>query len=128
MIIIHIRMQVKGGFSKTIDFLKKNSKQNVRHILEAGGKRGVEALRSATPTRSGKTANAWSYEIENTGNGYKIVWRNTNVNKGHNIAILLQYGHGTGTGGYVQGIDYINPAMKPVFESLAKELMEEVNK
>ena len=98
-----------------------------RAILDKYGKRGVDALRSATPIDSGLTADSWEYEIEKTANGYGISWNNTNVNKGVKIALLLQYGHGTGTGGFVQGVDYINPALTPIFDELANAAWNEVN-
>ncbi len=79
-----------------------------------------------TPAETGKTAASWGYEIVQTRNGYSIFWTNSNINNGVNIALILQYGHGTGTGGYVQGIDYVNPAIRPIFESMANEAWKEV--
>ena len=95
-------------------------------MLDKYGKLGVDALKSATPTETGKTAESWSYEIKNNGSSAVISFLNTNINKGVNIAIILQYGHGTGTGGYVEGRDYINPAIQPVFDALANEAWKEV--
>ena len=89
---------------------------------------GVSALSSATPIDTGKTAASWGYEIESDDDGTRIIWTNSNVNKNVNIAIILQYGHGTGTGGYVQGRDYINPAMQPVFDQIADAVWREVTK
>ena len=97
-----------------------------REILETYGRAGVTALASATPVDSGETAAAWGYEIVQTSGGYSIFWTNSHINKGVNIAVILQYGHGTGTGGYVKGIDYINPALRPVFEQLADAAWREV--
>lgn len=117
------------SFPKTEQYLKKLQRNDrIKDILEKGGKQGVEALRAATPVRSGLTASSWSYRIEGHHGGSRIVWYNTNTNKGENIAMLIQYGHGTGTGGYVSGIDYINPALRGVFEDLANEIWKEVTR
>lgn len=115
-----------GSFTKTTKYLKDVSKalQNVN--FDKYGKKGVDALREATPKDTGKTANSWSYEIIKSKDNVSIRWTNSNVNDGVNIAVILQYGHGTKNGGYVRGIDYINPAMRPIFEQLAKEAWEEV--
>ena len=87
----------------------------------------MEALRESTPIDSGETANSWDYEIEMNGDSATITWTNSNIKEGwFNVAIMLQYGHGTGNGGYVHGIDYINPAMRPVFEKIAKDIWMEV--
>lgn len=102
------------------------SKFQINKILEKYGQMGVEALRSATPIDSGKTAESWGYEISVRKEGATINWTNTNQNKGVYIAVILQYGHGTGTGGYVQGVDYINPAIRPVFDKIAEEAWMEV--
>lgn len=99
---------------------------DVRQILERYAQLGVSALSSATPVDSGTTASCWSYEIESSGEDATIYWTNTNQNKGVYIAVILQYGHGTGTGGYVVGRDYINPAMRPVFDKIAEEAWKEV--
>lgn len=98
----------------------------VAKILEKYAGIGVEALASATPIDSGATASAWSYEIVASGEDATIYWTNTNQNKGVYIAVILQFGHGTGTGGYVVGRDYINPAMRPVFDKIAEEAWAEV--
>lgn len=94
--------------------------------LDRYGKVGVEALRRATPVDSGLTANSWGYRIVKMGAGSRIEWYNTNVNDRTVIAVLIQYGHGTGTGGYVEGRDYVNPAMRRVFDQLAEEVWKEV--
>ena len=118
----------RGDFSKTFNFLKRASDFKARNILEKYGELGVKALAENTPKDTGETAKAWSYEIQNGSDGASIVWSNSNVNDGVPIAILLRFGHGTGTGGYVQGIDYISPAIRPLFndfaDSLWKELMD----
>lgn len=97
-------------------------------ILDKYGNRGVDALRAATPKETGKTADSWYYEISHSKNSASITWSNFNTNRGYNIAILIQYGHGTGTGVYVQGTDYVNPAMKDVFEQIANEVAEEIKR
>ena len=121
-----IRITSIGKFEKTRLFFKKMSKFEIRSKLDKYGRKGVAALASATPIDSGETANSWDYEIIETGEGYAIQWLNTHVNKGVNIAIILQYGHGTGTGGYVVGRDYINPAVQPIFEEMAESIWKEV--
>lgn len=98
----------------------------MRKILDKYGRLGVEYLSSNTPKRSGKTAASWDYDIEERNGDYTIVWTNSNTNQQVNIALILQYGHGTGTGGYVRGIDYINPAMKPIFDNIADDAWKEV--
>lgn len=121
-----IKITSKGDFSKTFKFLNKMQNFKVEQILQKYGSKGVTALSSATPVDSGLTANSWTYVVEVRGESATIHWMNTNVNKGVNIAVILQYGHGTGTGGYVQGRDYINPAMRPIFDQIAEEAWKEV--
>lgn len=117
-----------GDFSRTTRFLEKAKSINPASILDKYGKAGVSALASATPVESGETANSWGYEVSNSKGSAAITFYNTHVNKGVPIAIILQYGHGTGTGGYVQGRDYINPAIQPIFDELANEAWKEVTK
>ena len=117
-----------GDLSKTMKFLNRLQNKDYLNILSEYGKRGVDALRAATPKDSGKTADSWYYEITQDRNKTTIEWCNSNMNKGVSIALILQYGHGTGTGGYVQGTDYINPAMKAIFDDLANECWKEVTK
>lgn len=121
-----ITFKVSGDWNKTLRFLDKASNLKFNIILNKAGSMGVKALAVATPTRSGKTASSWTYDIEPANKGFKITWRNTNTNRGYCIAMLIQYGHGTGWGGYVQGIDYINPAMAPVFQEIAEMVWREV--
>lgn len=118
----------KGDFSKATRWFE-NIKQNVHlSILDKYGKEGVAALASSTPKDSGLTANSWGYKIEHSSGSDKIIFENSNINKGVNIAIILQYGHGTGTGGWVEGRDYINPAIQPLFDTWADEAWREVTK
>lgn len=123
-----IKISSSGDFSKTFKFLNFMSNWKIDKILQKYGQQGVAALAAATPVESGTTANSWSYEIKSSGQSATIYWSNSNVNKGVNIAVILQFGHGTGTGGYVQGRDYINPAMRPVFDKIAEEAWREVVK
>ena len=118
----------KGDFSKTARFLER-AKHAVRLAdLDRYGREGVAALAAATPVESGLTASSWRYEITYTKSGAKITFYNTNIQNGVPIAIILQYGHGTGTGGWVEGRDYINPAIQPVFDRIANEAWREVTR
>lgn len=123
-----ISFRQKGDFSKLTSYFERLKKAVNLSILDKYGKRGVEALSSATPVETGVTASSWNYEIENQNGSVSIVFYNSNVNKGVPIAIILQLGHGTGTGGWVQGRDYINPAIQPIFDELAQEAWREVTK
>ena len=116
----------KGDFSKTIKFLNKVKNVKINDILSKYGEMGVTALSQATPKDSGITSQSWNYKIEFKNNNASIVWYNTNVVKGVNIAVILQYGHGTRNGGWVEGTDYINPAMKPIFDKIANQVWKEV--
>lgn len=116
----------KGDFSKTEKFFNKLLGLDYLNVLERYGQRGVDALASATPKDSGLTAASWGYEIQHNGERSSIIFTNSNINKGCNIAILLQYGHGTRNGGYVQGRDYINPAIQPIFDQIASDAWKEV--
>lgn len=117
----------KGTWKDSTEFLKRAQNLKVRSILERYGSAGVSALAMATPKDSALTASSWDFKITTTARGYSIEWYNTNVNKGANIAILIQYGHGTGTGGYVPPTDYINPVMKPIFDKIAEDMWKEVS-
>ena len=121
-----IVLKNKGDFSKTTNFLKRITKLDYKSILSKYGKMGVDALAKATPIDTGLTASSWSYEIVEDDGGATIYWKNSNVVKGVSIAVILQYGHGTGTGGYVEGIDYINPALRSIFEGIADDAWKEV--
>lgn len=116
----------KGSFDKTEKFLAYMKKGNFYGTLDAWARVGVEALQSATPIESGKTAASWGYTITQNGGVITITWTNSHVVDGVPIAIILQYGHGTGTGGYIQGRDYINPALKPTFKKIADQVWKAV--
>lgn len=118
----------KGNFSKTKKFLEKA--KNLAHlgVFDKYGKMGVDALSASTPIDSGETANSWRYDVKISSGEVQISWYNTNVENGFPVAIMLQYGHGTGTGGYVQGRDYINPTMRPIFDAMANEAWREVTR
>lgn len=116
-----------GSLKNFEGFLYKNRKRRIYQLLNEYGKQGVELLRDATPVDTGKTATGWDYEIEVNSQGISLYWVNNNVNEGVPIAILIQYGHATRSGSYVQGVDYINPALRPLFESMATKLWKEVS-
>lgn len=116
----------KGDFRKTIKFLNGAKSFSPRSILEKYGELGVRALAENTPKDTGHTAECWSYKINKEPNGYSIVWSNSNVSDGVPIAILLRFGHGTGTGGYVQGRDFITPAIRSLFDNFADSLWKEL--
>lgn len=124
---MRIVLKSRGDWRRTRQFLKKLSEEDYLKVLDSAAQMGVEALASATPKDSGLTASSWEYRIIRDGSGTTIEWGNTNQASGwFNVALALQYGHGTGTGGYVQGYDYINPAIKPVFDNIAKIVWEAV--
>jgi hypothetical protein len=118
---MRVKFEVSGGFTKTERFLNRMKRREYLNVLDEFGRDGVQALRNATPVDSGVTAEAWDYEIKRARNYTEIVWTNSNINDGVPIAVILQYGHGTGTGGYVQGRDYINPAIRPIFDKIAEK-------
>ena len=116
----------KGNFQKTDNFLKKAKQGDYFRSLEKFAQEGVNALASATPIDSGKTAASWDYTISRSKGSVSITWTNSNINDGVNIAVIIQYGHGTRNGGYVQGRDYINPAIRPVFDKITENVWKEV--
>lgn len=116
----------KGNFNNFERFCNRVLKRNYLNILADYCQRGVEALRDATPSDSGETAAAWGYEIESEKGITTIYFTNSHVNNGVNIAILLIYGHGTRNGGYVQGNDFVTPALEPIFQELADKMWREV--
>lgn len=121
-----IRISHSGNFKNTEGLFKRVKEQRYLRALKKYAQRGVEALSEATPVDTGKTASSWSYEIVVTREGYTIYWDNGNVNRGMSIALLLQYGHGTRNGGFVEGRDYINPALRPIFDEMADKAWQEV--
>lgn len=121
-------LKAKGDFRNTQRYLDKMRRLRIREILDAAGKKGVSLLSNATPVDTGLTAKSWEYSIEVKTNGYKIVWKNSNVNDGVPIAILIQYGHATENGGFVSGRDYINPTMVPLIEQIISDVTLEVNR
>lgn len=123
-----IKFKQTGDFSKITSYLKKQKKHDKWSMLDKYGQLGVDALRGATPKDTGKTASSWYYTTEVTNDSVSITWNNRNVNNGVPIAIILQYGHGTGTGGWVEGRDYINPTMAPIFDQIAEALWKEISK
>lgn len=116
-----ISFKNKGDFSKTLSFFTGMKKGINKDILDKYGKEGVNALKSATPVESGKTAASWYYEIMYKNGSVVIVWKNSNIQNGVPIAVIIQYGHATKNGGWVQGRDYINPALRPIFDKIADE-------
>ena len=123
-----ITFKHKGDFSNLTRFLERAKEVVHMGDLDKYGRAGVEALASATPVDSGETANSWYYEITNSNGSAKITFNNSNIQNGVPIAIILQYGHGTGTGGWVEGRDYINPAIQPIFDEIANNAWREVTK
>ena len=123
-----VKFSHKGDFSKLTTYFVNVRKAVTIKDLEKYGREGVAALASATPVETGQTANPWYYQIERLNGSIKINFNNSNIQNGVPIAIILQYGHGTGTGGWVEGRDYINPAIQPIFDRIAKEAWEEVTR
>jgi hypothetical protein len=122
-----IKITQRGNFNKSEKFLKRVSTPELFAVVDKYAREGVAALAAATPIDSGETANSWSYEIRRYRGGVTISWLNTNIVDGIPIAIIIQYGHGTKNGGYVQGRDYINPVLQPIFDKIANELWREVS-
>ena len=123
-----ISFRQKGDFSKLDHYFERVKEAAKIGVLDKYGQAGVSALSSATPVESGKTASSWYYEIKRQNGSVSLEFYNSNVNKGVPIAVILQFGHGTGTGGWVQGRDYINPAIQPVFDNIAEKAWREVTK
>lgn len=121
-----ITIEQKGSFKNTDNFLKSMSEKSIYKTLEKYAREGVSALSAATPVESGLSADSWDYEIKNIPGSYSITWTNTNLVNGVPVVILLQYGHGTKSGTYVEGIDFINPALRPIFNKISNEAWREV--
>lgn len=117
---------VKGDFKKTLKFLQKLQNGDFFKVLDSYGKQGVDSLREYTPVDSGGTADSWFYEVEMDADKATITWCNSNVNNGQNVVILLEYGHGTRFGGYVSGIDIVDPALEPIFNDMIRTIWREV--
>lgn len=123
-----LRILTSGTTKGTSSFLQGLLRGDQFRDLQRYGQMGVDALSSATPRDSGITSESWDYEIHKTRAGTTIIWTNSNVNNNARIALLIQYGHGTGTGGYVEGYDYINPAIRPIFDQIATRVWEKVTR
>lgn len=121
-----ITFKSRGDYSKATRYLERLKAAASINVLDKYGKEGVAALSSATPVESGETAASWGYEVTRNQGSAKITFTNSHINKGVPIAIILQYGHGTGTGGWVEGRDYINPAIQPIFDKIAEDAWREV--
>lgn len=123
-----IQCVIKGDFKKTTGFLNRIRKLDFEDVLSKYAEKGVEVLASATPKVTGKTAESWKYEIVKGNKQISIFWTNSNFNEGVPIAVILDFGHGTGWGGYVQGRHYIAPAIRPVFDEIAEAAWKEVTR
>lgn len=123
-----IHLKSTGNYKKATLYLERLKEAFNIGVLDRYGEKGVAALSSATPFDSGLTASSWGYEIEHNKNSVTLRFTNSNINDNCPIAIILQYGHGTRNGGYVEGRDYINPAIQPIFDEIADELWKEVRK
>lgn len=121
-----ITFKIKGDYKRTERYFKRLTQKKYFQILDKYGKQGVEALSAATPKDTGRTADSWRYEIETGPNSSSIIFVNDNINKYVNIAVILQYGHATRNGGWVEGRDYINPAVQPLFDEMVEKAWEEV--
>lgn len=116
----------EGDNKKTEKFLEMMKSGKPYQDLDRYGRQGVDALRSATPRDTGETAQSWGYQVSHTKGRYSISWFNTHKERGVNIAVIIQYGHGTGTGGWVEGRDYINPAIQPIFDRIVDDVWRQV--
>lgn len=123
-----ITITQKGDFSKTYEYLNKLKDPVRKQLLDMYGQRGIQLLAEATPKDTGLTAGSWSYDIIQKKDSISIVFKNSNIQNGVPIAVILQYGHATNNGGWVEGVDYINPALKPLFDELADEAWKEVTR
>lgn len=123
-----VKFTVKGDWNNSMKFLKKISSKKFYQNIERYAQKGVEALARATPVDTGKTASSWGYEITDTGDTLQISWTNSNIVNYVPIAIILQYGHATRNGGWVEGRDYINPAIQPIFDEILKDVWREITR
>lgn len=123
-----IKFKQTGSFKNTEKFFKTIGGGDYFKGLDYYAQAGVDALQKSTPRDTGKTAESWSYSIDKTKSGVTISWNNSNINDGVNIALIIQYGHAMPSGYYIEGVDYINPALQPLFELMGKKVWEEVTK
>lgn len=121
-----LSITTSGSFKNTNAFLAAMQRLNVLAVMRAQGQKGVQALQSHTPEESGRSAGSWSYEVGQKGSTYFIDWYNSDIENGFPVVIMLQFGHGTGTGGYVQGRDFINPALRPIFDQIESDIWRAV--
>lgn len=121
-----ISASVSGSFKNTQSFLDHYRRVRIESILQANGQRGVNALARATPIETSRGANSWGFRVERKGEVYSLIWTNSDVENGFPVVIMLQYGYSTGTGGWVQGRDFINPAIRPVFDDIADKVWKAV--
>ena len=120
------RLVTPGSYRKTIAYLQRLQRIDIPAVLEKYGARGVNALASATPVDTGLAAGSWGYTVTSKGDDYTLTFTNTDIETGFPVSVMLQYGYGTGTGGYVQGRDYINPALRPIFDKIADDVTKAV--
>ena len=124
---LYVTIKHKGNFFKQYKLQKRSTRKHMVAILEKYGQQGVDALKAATPRDTGKTAESWYFEVAETDHGARLDFKNSNeVNGWFNVAIMLQYGHGTKNGGWVEGRDYINPALQPIFDDMVQRAWKEV--
>lgn len=121
-----ISFSSSGSFNKTLAWVKSLQKLSIDQVVAAGARKGVRALAQATPIDSFRAASSWGYQIKKTSSSVTITWTNSDVENGFPVVIMLQYGHGTGTGGYVAGRDFINPAIRPIFDEIAESVAKAV--
>lgn len=123
-----IEFKHRGNFRKTDGFLKNLKYFSIDQILDYYGQKGVEALKATTPVDTGKTASSWYYEIVKEQGKTSVVWKNSNIKDWVNVAVIIQYGHATSSGSWVEGIDYINPALQPIFNQIAEDAWNEIRR
>lgn len=119
-------ISTSGSFKNTESFLTNAPKADLRRILDSLGQQGTSALSASTPQGTGLAARSWYHEVKKTRKGWTLTWYNSDVENGFPVAVMIQHGHGTGTGGYVAGIDYINPALRPTFERILDQAWKAV--
>lgn len=121
-----LNISTSGSFRNIEKVLKSDPNRKIRRILEVAGQRGVAALSAATPQDTGLASLSWYYRVVKTPKGMDLIWYNSDIENGFPVALMIQYGHGTGTGGYVQGYDYINPALRPIFDNILNDIRKAV--